>query len=99
MTVREQLIEILRKPIFPHELADPTEAVADYLLDNGATVQREGKLYWKPVRSGVWHLTCSACDSHLGCSEEDKYCPKCGARFVKYVPVPPATCKAPGKER
>ena len=41
---REQLIEILRKPIFPHELADPTEAVADYLLDSGVTVQR-----WIPV--------------------------------------------------
>lgn len=37
MTDREKLIEILRKPIFPHELADPTEAVADYLLDNGVT--------------------------------------------------------------
>ena len=32
--MREKLIEILRVPIFPHELADPTEAVADYLLDN-----------------------------------------------------------------
>ena len=40
MDVREKLIEILRKPIFPHELADPTEAVADYLLDNGVTVQK-----------------------------------------------------------
>lgn len=39
MDVREKLIEILRKPIFPHELADPIEAVADYLLDNGVTVQ------------------------------------------------------------
>ena len=39
MDVREKLIEILKKPIFPHELADPTEAVADYLLDNGVTVQ------------------------------------------------------------
>ena len=39
MDVREKLIGILRKPIFPHELADPTEAVADYLLDNGVTVQ------------------------------------------------------------
>ena len=38
MAVREKLIEILRKPIFPHELVDPTEAVADYLLDNGVTV-------------------------------------------------------------
>ena len=39
MDVREKLIEILRKPIFPHELVDPTETVADYLLDNGVTVQ------------------------------------------------------------
>ena len=39
MDVREKLIEILRKPIFPHELADPTEAVADYLIDSGVTVQ------------------------------------------------------------
>ena len=29
----------MRKPIFPHELVDPTEAVADYLLDSGVTVQ------------------------------------------------------------
>ena len=39
MNVREKLIDILSKPIFPHELADPTEAVADYLLDSGVTVQ------------------------------------------------------------
>ena len=39
MDVREKLIEILRKPIFPRELVDPTEAVADYLLDSGVTVQ------------------------------------------------------------
>ena len=36
---REKLIEILRKPIFPHELVALIEAVADYLLDNGVTVQ------------------------------------------------------------
>ena len=45
MDVREKLVEILRKPIFPHELADPTEAVADYLLDSGVTVQE-----WIPVK-------------------------------------------------
>ena len=39
MDVRGKLIEILRKPIFPHELVDQTEAVADYLLDSGVTVQ------------------------------------------------------------
>lgn len=44
MDVREKMVEILRKPIFPHELVDPTEAVADYLLDSGVTVQE-----WIPV--------------------------------------------------
>jgi hypothetical protein len=38
MDVREKLVETLRKPIFPHELVDPIEAVADYLLDSGITV-------------------------------------------------------------
>ena len=39
MDVREKLVDILRKTIFPHELVDKTEAVADYLLDSGVTVQ------------------------------------------------------------
>ena len=48
MDVREKLIEILRKLIFPHELVDPTEAVADYLLDSGVTVQElDGCKYCK----------------------------------------------------
>ena len=48
MDVREKLVEILRKPIFTHELVDPTEAVADYLLDNGVTVQElDGCKYCK----------------------------------------------------
>ena len=42
--MREKLIEILRKPIFPHEFVDPIEAVADYILDSGVTVQE-----WIPV--------------------------------------------------
>ena len=44
MTIREKLIEILSVPIYPHEQADPAAAVADYLLDNGVTVQQ-----WIPV--------------------------------------------------
>lgn len=44
MTIREKLIEILKVPIFPHEQADPAEVVADYLLDNGVTIQK-----WIPV--------------------------------------------------
>ena len=47
MGMREKLIEILRKPIFPHELVDPIEAVADYLLDNGVTIATDNK--WIPV--------------------------------------------------
>ena len=48
MDVREKLIEILKKPIFPHELADPIEAVADYLLDSGVTMQElDGCKYCK----------------------------------------------------
>ena len=39
MDVREKMIEIIKKPIFPHELVDPIEAVVDYLLDSGVTVQ------------------------------------------------------------
>lgn len=51
MDVREKLIEILKKPIFPHELADPIEAVADYLLDSGVTVQ-DGK----PLEAFLHHV-------------------------------------------
>ena len=59
MDVREKLIEILRKPIFPHELVDPTEAVADYLLDSGVTVQE-----WISVDDELpevgWYVVCIA---------------------------------------
>ena len=46
-------------------------------------VRPTAKLYWKPDRPGVWILTCSACDSHLGCKEDSNYCPECGAKFKK----------------
>lgn len=44
MSDREKLIEILSVPIYPHLDADPVEVVADYLIDNGVTVQK-----WIPV--------------------------------------------------
>lgn len=44
MSDREKLIEILSVPIYPHLDADPVEVVADYLIDNGITVQK-----WIPV--------------------------------------------------
>lgn len=50
-TMREKLIEILRVPIYLHELADHTEAVADYLLDNGVTIATDNNVghKWIPV--------------------------------------------------
>ena len=70
MDVREKLIEILRKPIFPHELADPTEAVADYLIDSGVTVQE-----WIPVTERLpeypgHYLVCTSINYwHGGCMD------------------------------
>ena len=58
MDVREKLIEILRRPIFPHELADPTEAVADYLLDSGVTVQEWVSVKDRLPENGVHVLLC-----------------------------------------
>ena len=66
MDVRGKLIEILRKTIFPHELVDPTEAVADYLLDSGVTVQEwisvDDRL---PDKDGCYIVT--ACDEGCSC--------------------------------
>lgn len=54
MTDRERLIEILRVPIYPHELADPAEVVADYLLDNGVTIPvRCNDCKWYKPKGGV----------------------------------------------
>lgn len=52
--MREKLIEILRVPIFPHELADPTEVVADYLLDNDVVpvVRCKDCKYWCHLEEG-----------------------------------------------
>ena len=58
MTDRERLIQILSVPIYPHELADPTEVVADYLLDNGVTIQK-----WIPVTERLPGI----CESVLVC--------------------------------
>ena len=59
MDAREKLIEILRKPIFPHELVDQTEAVADYLLDSGVTMQEWVSVKDRLPEHGdvvvVWH--------------------------------------------
>ena len=81
MDVREKLVELLQVDLSGSDGYEP-ELIADYLIANGVTVQVEAKLYWKPVKPGEWNLTCSACDSHLGCRENANFCPECGAKFV-----------------
>ena len=68
MDVRETLIEILSKPIFPHELVDPTEAVADYLLDSGVTVQE-----WISVKDRLPEekANCIVYYKHAFCEDEN----------------------------
>ena len=89
MDVREKLIEILRKPIFPHELVDPTEAVADYLLDSGVTVQEHGYLETVvEVKDNtvcgngvkIEYKRCSCCKNPVKFLEDD-FCGHCGAKL------------------
>ena len=105
MDVREKLVELLDDiqvrgedftdyEIYGMRLPDTVsnEDVASHLIASGVTVQEEAKLYWKPVKPGEWNLTCSACDSHLGCKENANFCPECGAKFVypkAVMPQPP----------
>ena len=100
---REKLIELLETVPPPDSVIMglrggkrllSTSRIADHLIANGVTIQKEGKLYWKQVEPGEWNLTCSACDSHLGCREGSKYCPECGAKFV----YPKAVAPEPPKE-
>ena len=86
MSVREKLIEILRKPIFPHELVDPTEAVADYLLDNGVTVQEYGE--WV---QHCFEIECIKCHQEALRDSFNKYvfsnyCPHCGVKMRSQPP-------------
>lgn len=96
--MREKLIEILRTPIFPHELVDPIEAVADYLLDSGVTVQElDGCEYCKEDSEGFRRMFGAfslvnpfhgkTWQIHAGkCKpREIHFCPMCGRR----LPQPP----------
>ena len=99
MDVREKLVELIVEA--SHECDDfydlwdmrqCAEEIASFMIAHGVTVQEEAKLYWKPVKPGEWNLTCSACDSHLGCREDANFCPECGAKFVypkAVAPQPP----------
>ena len=91
MDVREKLVELLTNSPQLDVLDWTTgwEEAANYLIANGVTMQEEAKLYWKPVKPGEWNLTCSACDSHLGCREGANFCPECGAKFIYPKAVEP----------
>ena len=98
MDIREKLIEILREPIFPHEMVDPIEAVADYLLDSGVTVQeQDGCEYCKEDNEGYRKMIGSFSITNpfhgnvwnietCHCKPRQIYfCPMCGRR----LPQPP----------
>ena len=57
MANKKRLIEILRVPIYPHELADPTEVVADYLLDNNVVpvVRCKDCKHWHEETGWCYH--------------------------------------------
>lgn len=66
MTERERLIEILRKQIYPKIGADPTDIVADYLLDNGVRLppcKVGDKLY---AISDTRIIECTCYDMNIG---------------------------------
>lgn len=82
MTVKEKLMELLSKPVFPHEQADPIEAVADYLLDNGVTIRGSEIWVWNS-RELQWECSRCGCirahDVILGL--DASYCGQCGAEM------------------
>lgn len=98
---KEKLVELLRNMPIPEIIVFgqrcgkalvTAEFIANHLIANSVTVQEKAKLYWKPVKPREWHLTCSACDSHLVCREDANFCPECGAKFVRHkalMPQPP----------
>ena len=89
MDVMEKLIEILKKPIFPHEMVDHIEAVADYLLDSGVTVQEHGYLETVvEVKDNtvcgngvkIEYKRCSCCKNPAKFLDDD-FCGHCGAKL------------------
>ena len=75
MGMREKLIEILSVPIYPHELVDPIEAVADYLIDNGVTIPVRCKDCKHYDKDALWCDINSPqlSESHMNWYEDD-YC-------------------------
>ena len=67
--MKKRIMEILSVPIHPHELADPTEAVADYLLDNDVVpVVRCKNCTYR-------HDSCFAGNGNIYCDRKHTYFP------------------------
>lgn len=88
MNVREKLIELIQNAVGGCA-RHWAEVIADHLIAHDVTVQEEAKLYWKPCDDRTSILTCSACDTNLGCREDANFCPECGAKFVINEAEPP----------
>ena len=92
MDVREKLVELLQVDLSGSDGYEP-ELIADYLLDNGVTVQECG--YWVSLtdcaNAGVY---CSVCnkkvykEDYTWCNRKNKlrsdYCPHCGAKMMPH---------------
>jgi hypothetical protein len=83
--IRNELLRILSMPIHPHEKVDPIEAVADYLLDNGVTIEKYSEWVLVPV-GPVANYRCGNIDCcrliPFGCMPEElSYCPYCGSKM------------------
>ena len=76
MADRARLLEILNKPIFPHEQVDPLEAVTDYLIDNDVipVVRCKDCTSWKKSA-----MDCGWCTSWEQSRLASGYC-HCGER-------------------
>lgn len=79
MDARQKLLEILDKPIFPHESVDPLEAVTDYLLDNDVVPVVRCKdcvnFFERNkfcVRAGTWNFHTVDPNDFCSCGERKK---------------------------
>ena len=71
--MRKKMIQILSVPIYPHEQANPTEVVADYLLDNDVVpvVRCKDCKHMKIDRNGYrWCLVWTG----INCMGDDGFC-------------------------
>ena len=94
MDIKEKLMELLDIMFNGEYCIDKTEA-ADFLIDNGVTVQECG--YWISLtdcaNAGVY---CSVCnkkvykEDYAWCNRKNKlrsdYCPHCGAKMMPHPP-------------